>query len=268
MLITGGVLLAGCTPRVVRVQAPAAEEPLVVNLAEPVTDAMWARYVGKVVVVRGYPSWIPNAPYAWVEGARGGGTGEVFVTGMSRWPEALGNERQDYRVEVRGTLAKRKLEADPQVSSDGKIVSNGMFGDQYTLDNARWKVMDEGVKLAPKVYEGQGPQFRYHPVDFEPMVGHEVTVEGSGGEDAVFGAFVDPETYSENCRIFLSGLATWPEGMATGRIRVTGTLAEIRDVPRPGLGKDGKVEMAAWYDTRFLLEGARYEVVREKQRHE
>ena len=53
--------------------------------------------------------------------------------------------------------------------------------------------------------------------------------------------------------------------MAEGRLRVTGTLAETRDIPRPGLGKDGKVEMAAWYDTRFVLKGAKYEVVRGKQ---
>ena len=59
----------------------------------------------------------------------------VYVDGLREWPPAASSRR----VEVKGTLRRRKLAPDPGVGADGGI-SHGASGTQLCVEGAAWTV--------------------------------------------------------------------------------------------------------------------------------
>lgn len=63
----------------------------------------------------------------------------LYVGGLDAWPDALLGKR----VEVRGSLARRKLAPDPTPGPGGEQ-RHGMVGESEVIDGARWRVVEAG----------------------------------------------------------------------------------------------------------------------------
>jgi hypothetical protein len=59
----------------------------------------------------------------------------VYVDGLRAWPAAASGKR----VEVKGTLRRRKLAPDPVIGADGGI-SHGAVGTNLVVEGAAWTV--------------------------------------------------------------------------------------------------------------------------------
>lgn len=58
----------------------------------------------------------------------------VFISGLSRWDAKWHRKK----VKVTGTLRRRKLAPDPEVTAKGEV-SHGMQGDALTIEEATWE---------------------------------------------------------------------------------------------------------------------------------
>lgn len=63
----------------------------------------------------------------------------LYVGGLDAWPDALLGKR----VEVRGSLVRRKLAPDPTPGPGGEQ-RHGMVGESEVIDGARWRVVEAG----------------------------------------------------------------------------------------------------------------------------
>lgn len=64
------------------------------------------------------------------------GGGAIYLDGLDEWPKNLSSKR----VEVKGTLRRKKLAPDPDVAADG-AVSHGMAGSSLVVEGASWTVL-------------------------------------------------------------------------------------------------------------------------------
>jgi len=66
---------------------------------------------------------------------RDGGGEPIYVAGLREWPPAASGKR----VEVKGTLRRKKIAPDAGVGADGGV-SHGMGGAVLVLENPTWTV--------------------------------------------------------------------------------------------------------------------------------
>jgi hypothetical protein len=64
------------------------------------------------------------------------GGGVHYVEGLDAWPKDVFGKR----VEVKGTLRRKKLAPDPVVDSNG-LISHGMLGSSHVIEDAVWTVL-------------------------------------------------------------------------------------------------------------------------------
>jgi hypothetical protein len=62
----------------------------------------------------------------------------VFLTQLTFWPEEIVGKV----ISVTGTLKKRKIAPDPQVNKKG-VMSQGMMGEAWIIEDAEWKVVEK-----------------------------------------------------------------------------------------------------------------------------
>ena len=232
----------GAEPRV-------ATQPRRIDITERLANADLDKLIGEEITIQGPSCYNSFTDCVWVQGSNQ----MFFLNRMGEgWPPGLPPNAD---VQVRGTLAKRKFLRDPVVTESGEIVSNGIPGEQYMIDHARWAPVDAHVVVKPKVYSIQNC---YGESDFDPMVGHLVTVEGVAvyGADK-FGVYMR-SVIGDGARVYVDGVKEWPSDAIVKAVRVTGSLTVQHDRPRAVLGPYGEISVKA-DGPRFVITDAHYE---------
>jgi len=227
----------------------ATTQPYLLDIQQRLANADLDKLVGTEITIQGQPHWDNfSTVYASVQGRNQ----RFFLNQLSEdWPPGLPPGAE---VRVTGILARRKIIDDAMVTDSGEVISNGSPGEQYLIDHPRWEPVDPHVVLKPKLYSIKSNATK--EVNFDPMVGHLITVEGwDFSQSLKFGASV---VTHGSAQVYVDGVTKWPPEAHGRLIRVTGTLTVRYDRPRVVQGPYGEALMK-FDGPRFILTGAKYE---------
>ncbi|HOD82186.1 MAG: hypothetical protein BWX88_04036 [Planctomycetes bacterium ADurb.Bin126] len=213
-----------------------------VDISRNLSDADLWPFLGNQVTIQGRPSYTNASRFVFLRGQ----TQTFYVVGLDEWPKGL---PKGAGLRVSGRLTRQKIIADPVVSDEGAVVSNGQFGEQYVILDPRWEVVGPS-HLEPKFF-GKNDYFEraYVGEALRAWIGHAVTVEGAPHQHEKLGPSIMPYD------IFVGGMRAWPEKALTGGtgVRVTGTLVEVRDRPWPAIGPNGEYITGGTLGPRLVI---------------
>jgi hypothetical protein len=177
------------------------------------------------------------------------GGDELFLCGVEGWPPGVVGKQ----LEVTGLLSRRKILADPTVDDWGEKNGAGVWGEQFVVDHARWRVVGDATGVGPKSFSLDAPPRIYQ---LEPLIGHQISVEGHPAVDATRSG-LEVGLRFESYFLYVEGPDQWPKESDTQLMRVTGWVERKYDEPLPGLDSKGNVLIAARYRARYILTNAR-----------